>query len=140
MKAEKVIELVTKGRLSELLSLAEKDIRETETKKKSGSKEVSRLKKSEKIIKNSDLNYAWKETHEGIEYQCFTDGYIGFMLNDGLNIDTKDIPQTQSFRLFNVLPKDYKSFNQYTIDRSEVVAYQKINESKYCGKLGTLLH
>lgn len=43
MNAEKVIELLTKGRLSELLNLAEKDIRETETKKKSGAKEVSRL-------------------------------------------------------------------------------------------------
>lgn len=137
MNAEKVIELLTKGRLSELLNLAEKDIRETETKKKSGAKEVSRLKKAEKIIKDSRFDYAWKESYEGIEYQCFTDGSIGFMLNDGLNINTKDIPETQSFRLFDTIKKDYKSFNQYTIDRSEVVAYQKINKSKYCGKPGT---
>ena len=137
MKSEKVIELVTKGRLSELLSLAENDIRETETKKKSGAKEVSRLKKAEKIIKGSRFDYAWEETYEGIEYQCFTDGYIGFMLNDGLNIDTKDIPKTQSFRLFDAIPKNYKSFNQYTVDRSTIAAYQKINKSKYCGKAGT---
>lgn len=136
MKSEKVIELVIQGRLSELLSLAEKDIKETETKNKYGTKEVSRLKKAEKIIKYSRFDYSWEETYEGIEYQCFTDGSIGFMLKNKLNIDTKDIPKTQNFRLFNVLPKDYKSFNQYTVDRSTVVAYQKINKSKYCGNPG----
>lgn len=139
MNAEKVIELVTKGRLSELLSIAEKDIRETETKKKSGAKEVSRLKKAEKIIKYSRFDYSWEETHEGIEYQCFTDIAIGFMLKNKLNIETKDIPKTQEFRLFDVIPKDYKSFNQYTVDRSTVASYQKINKSKYCGKPGTFI-
>ena len=139
MNAEKVIELVTKGRLSELLSIAEKDIRETETKKKSGAKEVSRLKKAEKIIKYSRFDYSWEETYEGIEYQCFTDGYIGFMLKNRINIETKDIPKTQNFRLFNLIPKNYKDFNQYTVDRSDVAAYQKINKSKYCGKPRTFI-
>lgn len=139
MNAEKVIELLTKDRLSELLSIAEKDIRETEIKKKSGAKEVSRLKKAEKIIKGSRFDCAWKESYEGIEYQCFTDSFIGFMLKNKLNIETKDIPETQSFRLFDTIKKDYKSFNQYTVDRSEVVAYQKINKSKYCGKPGTFI-
>ena len=140
MNAEKVIELVTKGRLSELLSLAEKDIRETETKKKSGPKEVSRLKKAEKIIKDSRFDYAWEETYEGIEYQCFTDGCIGFMMKNKLNIEIKDIPNTQSFRLLKAVPKDYKSFSQYTVDRFTVATYQKINKSKYCGKPGTFIN
>lgn len=97
------------------------------------------MKKAEKIIKDSRFDYAWKESYEGIEYQCFTDGSIGFMLKNKLNIETKDIPKTQSFRLFDTIKKDYKSFNQYTIDRSEVVAYQKINKSKYCRKPGTFI-
>lgn len=139
MNAEKVIELVTKGRLSELLSIAEKDIRETETKNKYGTKEVSRLKKAEKIIKYSRFDYSWEETYEGIEYQCFTDGSIGFMLKNKLNIETKDIPKTQDFRLLNVIPKNYKDFNQYTVDRSDVAAYQKINKLKYCGKPRTFI-
>lgn len=62
------------------------------------------------------------------------------MLKNKLNIDTKDIPKTQGFRLFDVIPKDYKSFNQYTIDRSTVASYQKINKSKYRGKAGTFIN
>lgn len=113
MNATKVLELAINNDVDRIIELAKKEIREKEVKKKCNSSDVKRFKLIEKYLLKVDMPDRFRTTWIENGHQCFTNGYIAFMLKKHFDqLPKTDIPPLN----LNDLIKQKTADDLYEVD------------------------
>ncbi len=132
MNACKVLELIELNKIKVLKNCAIEEIKQCEIKLKNGVSELQRYKLASKYLKKvhkstSDESFYTAWTEEG--YQCFCDGYTGFLLKNhipGINVSCQD-----KFSLLEIY-KNLKcnNYTEFKIDFNDVNAQLKMSKAQ----------
>lgn len=87
MKAYQILQYIGKNQIDKLQLAAENELRIDIAREKGGSTQVQRQRAAKKYLSGPNLSgKAWEENG----YQCFTNGYSGFMLKPGLEVPLRE--------------------------------------------------
>jgi hypothetical protein len=133
MNACKVLELASGGNLAALIFLSKQEIAENSIKEKSGNTDLKRFKAIQKYLNScaKSLNNQYSTTWISGEYQCFLNGYTGFLLKNHFEeLPTKEIEKPINLEELAQINANY---SETEIDIADIKAKLKIFKAENKG-------
>lgn len=130
LNTEEILKLAHAERVSEIITLCEKSLKEEVIKSRGGAKEVTRYKAALKILNEDKMKRWGAYVEDGKQY--FTNGFIAFELNNP--IENLPLPENKCDikRFFNVAMSDYEQVDKPDVAELKV-KYKMAKAEKAAG-------